>query len=247
MTTQETAAPSRRSLLAPVAARRRRGAGVDSGRAAQAARGLVADLLRRLLRQALQRAEADQPDDREEPHARLGRRAQRRARESRRRFGGGGAAAAGRSSAARAPAISSPAAAARSRASRAHGGRHALRHDARQRLGARRARRARAVALLLEDARRHAHRQSRPRDVEQLPLHGDARQLPGVARREDRQGALAQGRSPTSTSSTSRRRRRSSSATTCSSARATTSTRPASCSRSIPRPASCSGSSTPCR
>ena len=30
------------------------------------------------------------------------------------------------------------------------------------------------------------HRQPRPRHVERLPLHGDARQLPGVARREDR-------------------------------------------------------------
>ena len=40
---------------------------------------------------------------------------------------------------------------------------------------------------------------------------------------------------------------RSSSAIMCSSAPATISTRRASCSRSIPRPATCSGSSTPCR
>ena len=65
--------------------------------------------------------------------------------------------------------------------------------DARQRVGARRARRPRAVALLLEDARRHAHRQPRPRHVARLALHGDARQLPRLARREDGQGALAQG------------------------------------------------------
>ena len=46
---------------------------------------------------------------------------------------------------------------------------------------------------------------------------------------------------------TSRRRRPSSSAITCWSAQATISMRRASCSRSIRRPASCSGSSTPCR
>ena len=40
---------------------------------------------------------------------------------------------------------------------------------------------------------RHPHRQSRLRDVERLPLHGDAGQLPRLARSEDRQGALAQG------------------------------------------------------
>ena len=90
-----------------------------------------------------------------------------------------------------------------------------LHHDARQRLGARRARRPRALALLLEDARRHPHRQSRARHVEQLPLHGDARQLPGVARREDRQGALAQGHRRLQPAVLLDDRRRSSSAITC--------------------------------
>ena len=47
------------------------------------------------------------------------------------------------------------------------------------------------MALLLEDQGRHAHRQPRRRDVEQLPLLRDARQLSRLARREDRQGALA--------------------------------------------------------
>ena len=57
-------------------------------------------------------------------------------------------------------------------------------------------RRPRAVALLLENQGRHAHRQSRPRDVEQLSVHGNARRLPGFARRQNRQGTLAQSRSP---------------------------------------------------
>ena len=39
---------------------------------------------------------------------------------------------------------------------------------------------------------RHPYRQSRPRDVARLSLHGDARQLPGLARCEDGKGALAQ-------------------------------------------------------
>ena len=50
---------------------------------------------------------------------------------------------------------------------------------------------ARAVALLLENARRHPHRQPGARDVERLPLHGDAGQLSRVARRENRQRAVA--------------------------------------------------------
>ena len=54
-------------------------------------------------------------------------------------------------------------------------------------------------------------------------------------------------RSPTSTSSTSPRPHRSSSTTTCSSAPATTSTCRDSSSRSTRKPASSSGSSTPCR
>ena len=73
----------------------------------------------------------------------------------------------------------------------APGRRHALRHDARQRVGDGRARRPRAVALPLEDPRRHAHRQSRRRDLERLSLLRNAGQLPRLARGEDRQGALA--------------------------------------------------------
>ena len=49
------------------------------------------------------------------------------------------------------------------------------------------------VAVLLEDKGRHAHRQSRRRHLGQLPVLRDARQLPRLARREDGQGALAQG------------------------------------------------------
>ena len=103
------------------------------------------------------------------------------------------------------------------------------------------------VALLLEDEGRHAHRQPRPRDVEQLSLHGDARQLPGIARRQNGQGALAQGHrrfqpgvllhdgADRCRQSCDRRHR------------ATISIRRDSCSRSIPRPAISSGSSIPCR
>ena len=90
----------------------------------------------------------------------------------------------------------------------------------------------RAVALLLEDARRHAHRQPRRGHLEQLPLLRDAGQLPGVARCAHRQGAVARRDRRLQRSSTSRHRRPSSSATTCWSAPATTSTRRASCSPS---------------
>ena len=85
------------------------------------------------------------------------------------------------------------------------------------------------------------------RHVEQLSLHGDAGQLPGVARRDAPARSAGTRSSPTSACSTSRRRRRSSSAIMCSSVPATISTLPDSFSRSIPRPASCSGSSIPCR
>ena len=53
------------------------GKGVAAGGSPQAAGGRLADLFGRLLRQALQRAEADQQDEREEPHAGVGRRAHR--------------------------------------------------------------------------------------------------------------------------------------------------------------------------
>ena len=127
------------------------------------------------------------------------------------------------------------------------GRRHALFLDARQRLGDRRAHRPGALALLLEDEGRHAHRQSRPRRCGattcswRRPTTTWSRSTPRPAR------SAGTRKSPTSSSSTSRPRRRSSSATTCSSAPATISMRPASCSRSIRRPASCSGSSTRCR
>ena len=52
---------------------------------------------------------------------------------------------------------------------------------------------ARDLALLLEDQGRHAHRQSRRRDVGQLSVLRHAGRLLRVARRADRQGALAQG------------------------------------------------------
>ena len=68
---------------------------VSIRRAPQAAGRLLADLLGRLHRPALQRADADQPGDREEPDARLDRAGDRPARASwrrlRRRRGGGGA------------------------------------------------------------------------------------------------------------------------------------------------------------
>ena len=76
-------------------------------------------------------------------------------------------------------------------------------------------------------------------DVAQLPLLRDAGQLPRLARRQDRQGALARRDRRASTSSTSRRWRRSSSTITSSSAPATTSIHPDSSSRSTPRRASC--------
>ncbi len=149
--------------------------------------------------QALQHADADQPAHREEPDAGLGRQADRRVAGRRRR---------------QVRRWRRPGRIRRRRwphrrgrghgrlpdqhrchdqGVRADGGRDDLHHRTRQRLGARRARWARALALLLEDARGHAHRDARVRDVERLPLHGNARQLPGVARGEDRQGALAQG------------------------------------------------------
>ena len=62
----------------------------------------------------------------------------------------------------------------------------------------------------VEDEGRHAHGQSRIRHVGQLPVHDDAGQLSGVARRKDRRGALAQADRRVAASSTSRRWRRSS-------------------------------------
>ena len=50
---------------------------------------------------------------------------------------------------------------------------------------------ATSSGVLLEDARRHAHRQSRRGDLAQLPVLRDAGQLSGRARRDDRQGTVA--------------------------------------------------------
>ena len=83
--------------------------------------------------------------------------------------------------------------------------------------------------------------------VAQLALHGDARRLSDLPGRQDRQGSAGTKRSPISTCSISRPRRRSSSAITFWWARATISTRRDICNPSIPRPATCSGSGTPCR
>ena len=95
--------------------------------------------------------------------------------------------------------------------------------------------------------RRHAHRQSRRGDVAQLPVLRDARQLPRLARRADRQGTLARRdrrlrsavllddgadrhRQPRARRHRQRPRRARDS-----------------CSPTIRKPASGSGSSTPCR
>ena len=178
--------------------RARRAARAREGRrargAAQAARRVVADLFRRLFRQALQRAETDRSHDGEEPDAgvdhppHVGRgRAGRRRRRPLPRGGGAPVIVGGEGPA------DLPAGAGQREGHAADGRRHALHHLARQRLGARRARRPRALALLLAHQGQHADRQPRRRHVERLPLHGDARQLPDLARREDRQGALEQG------------------------------------------------------
>ena len=173
----------------------RAGEGRASCGTPQAAHGVVANVFRRLLRQAVQRPQANQPDDGEELDARVGGGSERGTRDAwlrrwprrrwrwRRRAGHhrrrGHGRVHGRLG--------------NGQGFRARCRRHDLRHHAGQRVGARCARRARALALLLEDTGRHAHRQSRPGDVEQLSVHGDARQLSGVARGQDRQGALAQG------------------------------------------------------
>ena len=193
-----------------------------SGNDRQAARRFVADLFGRLHRPALQHADADQPDDRQEPHARVGRTRQRTS-------GARPAAAGSAASAAVAAAVAAAPAHHRrrrpGRCRRRGGGatikgamlqveRRALRVRARQRVGARRARRPRAVALLLEDEGQHAHRQPRRRHVAQQHVRRDAGRLPRLARREERARKAGTSRSPASRSSTSRRWRRSSSATT---------------------------------
>ena len=162
----------------------------------------MADVFRRLHGPALQRADAGQPDDRQEPHAGVDRAAERgrseracsrrrprgrprRLRRVRRRRGRAGdrrrrgyRRVRGRRR--------------RQRQGRdPPGQRRPLRHGAGQRLGARRARRTRALALLLEDEGRHAHRQPRRGHLEQLSVLRDARQLPRLARRAHRQGTVA--------------------------------------------------------
>ena len=214
--------------------------GLDPAHASEAAGRLVALVLGRLLRQALQRADADQPGEREATcRSRWsatcpglgGRRSGDRADDHRRRGHG----------------RRRPSAAPRTSGSilMVNGILYVTAPD-------------NAWAIDARDGHELWHYFWKTRggthignrgvgDVGQLALHRHAGRLPRLARRADRQGALAQGNRAASASSTSRRRRRSSSATTCSSAPATISTRPGSCSRSIRRPASCSGSSTRCR
>ena len=122
----------------------------------------VADVRRRLHEPAVQHPEADQHDEREEPHARVDdagadRPAGRCSADDHRRRG-------------------------HARVHRRHdqgrrsaGRRNPVRHRPRQRVGARRARRPRNLALLLEDARRHPHRQSRRGHLVQLSVLRDAR------------------------------------------------------------------------
>ncbi len=83
------------------------------------------------------------------------------------------------------------------------GQRRALRDRARQRLGARRARRPRDLALLLEDERRHAHRQPRRGDVGQLPLLRHARTTTSSRSTRGRARSAGTRRSRRSASSTS--------------------------------------------
>ena len=143
----------------------------------------MADLLRRLHRPALQPAAAGDDRDRTEPDAgvdagaRHRHAAARRApcsvvhrRRGNRRLRHRTAAHQGRHPA---------------------GGRRALRHRPGSRLGPRRPRREQDLALLLEDARQHPHREPRSGALAQRAVLRDARQLPGLARRAHRRGALA--------------------------------------------------------
>ena len=100
-----------------------------------------------------------------------------------------------------------------------------LRVVAVQRLRDRRARRDDALALLLEDARRHQPADARPRHVAQLHLLRAARRLGRLPRREDRQGSLAARDRAVRSAVLLVERADGHQATTCSSAPATTSTR----------------------
>ena len=126
----------------------------------------------------LQHAQTDQHDQRQEPDAGLGLSAQHVARRRDRRRRRAGHAAAGRQHAV-------------DQVDAADAERHPVFLGARSRLGGRRADRPRDLALRLEDARRRPHRQPRRRHPRQLALLPDARQLLRLARRGDRQGALA--------------------------------------------------------
>ena len=240
------------SRARPGSARRRHrlDAAARSGGAAQAAGRFLADLFGRLHRPALQRADADQPDHRQEPHARLDRRLRRGARA--RRGGGFGAAAAvaaarPSSSAAKAPATS---AAAARRASRAPSCRSTACSTSRRRTTSGRWTRATGASCGTTSGRRRAARTSATAARRCGTTTCSSRRRTTTSSRSTRstgQGALARRDRRLRSSSTSRRWRRSSSATTCSSAPATTSTRRASCSRSTRKPASASGCSTRCR
>ena len=120
-------------------------------------------------------------------------------------------------------------------------------HHAGQCLGRGCARRARALALLLEDQGRHAHRQSRPRACGITTCTWKRRTITWSRSMPRPAKSAGTKKSPICRRAISPRRRRWWSATTCWWARATTSTRPASCSPSIRKPASCNGSTTPCR
>ena len=164
-----------------------------SGRPPQAAQGFLADLQRRLLRQALQRAHSDQPVERQAPDAGLDdpRNARSRHRQSTVRFGAGAAPASVIVGGEGPGDIDVGGGTIKASALEVDGILYFTMPDNAWAVDARDG--ARTVALLLEDQGRHAHRQSRPGHVEQLPVHGDARRLSGLARRQDRQGALAQG------------------------------------------------------
>ena len=130
----------------------------------------------------------------------------------------------------------------------AAGQRRDLPHRARSRLGARRPHRPRALAPHLAIHGRHPHRQPRRGGPRRLALLRDARLPSRVAEHQGRHGALAQADLRSRPvllrlGGAGHRRRTTSSPASA----ATTSTSPATSSRTIPRPARCSGAGTSCR
>ena len=117
-----------------------------------------------------------------------------------------------------------------------------VRHDSRSRLGGGRAQRPRAVARDVAVEGRMAHRQSRRRRARAHGLRRNAGLQSGGARHRATAARSGAPRSATSSSSTTPPPLHSSSATTSSSASAaTTSTSPATCRRTIRKPARGSG------